>query len=91
MSSVKFASLIFCSVTLVQRIDGWMSKPSLQVETIWQKMKGWRPSAHDVTYEPHQIRENDRARLVSAKERIFECLVSLMCYVQNLSEFGFAV
>jgi len=47
--------------------------------------------AHDVTYEPHQIRENDRARLVSAKERILECRVSLMCYVQNLSELGFAV
>src|ERR1700677_796704 len=34
---------------------------------------------------------NDRARLVSAKERILECLVSLMCYVQNPSELRFAV
>jgi hypothetical protein len=32
-----------------------------------------------------------RARLVLAKERILECLVSLMRYVQNPSEFGFAV
>ena len=32
-----------------------------------------------------------RAQLVLAKERILECLVSLMRNVQNLSEFGFAV
>jgi hypothetical protein len=32
-----------------------------------------------------------RARLVLAKERILECLVSLMRCVQNSSEFGVAV
>lgn len=32
-----------------------------------------------------------RARLVLVKERILECLVSLMRYVQNLREFGFVV
>lgn len=36
-------------------------------------------------------RRASRARLVLAKERILECLVSLMRYVQNLSELGFAV
>ena len=36
-------------------------------------------------------RRASRARLVLAKERILECLVSLMSYVQNLSEFGFVV
>ena len=32
-----------------------------------------------------------RGSFVLAKERILECLVSLMRYVQNLSELGFAV
>jgi hypothetical protein len=36
-------------------------------------------------------RRASRARLVLAKERILECVVSLMSYVQNLSEFGFVV
>lgn len=36
-------------------------------------------------------RRASRVRLVLAKERILECRVSLMCYVQNLSELGFAV
>jgi hypothetical protein len=36
-------------------------------------------------------RRHCRARLALAKERILECLVSLMRYVQNASEFGFAV
>src|SRR5579862_6234722 len=39
----------------------------------------------------HWLREKQSARLVLAKEGIPECLVSLMRYLQNLSEFGVAV
>ena len=33
---------------LAAKSKGWATR---------QEMRGWRPSAHDVTYEPHQMRE----------------------------------
>jgi exonuclease III len=53
---------------------------TLGYEAVWQGERSWNGVAILA-----------RHHVVSTKERMFECLVSLTGYVQNLSELRFAV